>query len=93
MKVFGCIMRGGYRGGIVLVAANDVRQAFELASCNPKCCIWFDWRTPDGNWATPFQPGAKVRSDYYSLECWQEFEHLSCDYTKPQVILEESYAE
>jgi hypothetical protein len=86
-------MQGGYAGGIVLVAANTIEQAFELASLSPKCDFWFNWETPDGSWAAPKSDGAILRSDYYPFEKWREYEHLSCDYTEPQVILEESHAE
>lgn len=93
MKVFGCTMQGGYAGGIILVAANSVEEAFKLASTNKSIDYLFEWETPDGDWAAPFSEGAILRSDRYPFEEWHEFEHLSCDYTEPQVILEESYAE
>lgn len=93
MKVFGCEMQGGWAGGIVLVAANTKEQAFEVAARSPKCEWWFDWTGPDGYYAKPGSEGAKVRSDHYPIEKWHEFEHLSCDFTEPQVILEESHAE
>lgn len=97
MKVFGCEMQGGYAGGIILVAANDVKQAYELASTCNKCDFWFEWVSIDADgwehWAEPFSEGAVLKSEYYPFEKWHEFEHLSCDYTEPQVILEESYAE
>ena len=76
-------MQGGWAGGIVLVAANTKEQAFEVAARSQKCEWWFDKISPSGN----------VVSDRYPIEKWHEFEHLSCDFTEPQVILEESHAE
>ena len=81
MKVFGCEMQGGYAGGIILVAARSVDEAFEVASANKDCGYLF------------FFLGAEIICDSYPKEKWHEFEHLSCDYTEPQVILEESHAE
>ena len=86
-------MQGGYAGGIVLVAANTKEQAFEVAARSPKCEWWFNWISTDGNDVKPGSEGAKARSDYYPIEKWHELEHLSCDFTEPQVILEESHAE
>lgn len=71
-----------YSGGIILVAANDVKEAFEIAA-----------REVDQYFYRAKSDDATLRSTYYPFEGWQEFEHLSCDYTEPQVILEESYVE
>lgn len=97
MKVFGCEMQGGYAGGVILVSANDVKQAYEVASTCDKCDFLFEWLRIDADgeehFAKPFSEGAVLRSYCYPFEKWHEFEHLSCDYTEPQVILEESHAE
>ena len=93
MKVFGCTMQQHYSGGIILVAANSVEEAFELASTYERIDFLFNWETPDGFYAKPHAEGAVLKSSYYPFEKWHEFEHLSCDYTEPQVILEESYFE
>jgi len=92
MKVFGCEMQGCFAGGVILVAAETREQAFDIASRDQRCWM-FSWNTPDGYWAAPGSEGAKASSDLYPIEMWHEFKHLSCDFTKPQVILEESRAE
>lgn len=93
MKVFGCEMQYDCSGGIILVAANTKEQAFDMAARSPRCNYKFDWRGPDGEYVEPGSEGAEVLSSYYPREKWHEFEHLSCDFTVPQVILEESYSE
>ena len=84
MKVFGCEMQGVYAGGIILVAARSVDEAFEVASVNKVCSYLFYYMDEDCT---------ELISDSYPKEKWHEFKHLSCDYGIPQVILEESYAE
>ena len=91
MKVFGCTMMESYSGGIILVAANSIEEAYQVAA--REYDLYFDWRDAYGNRVERHTPDAKVTSTYYPFEEWKEYEHLSCDYTDPQVILEESYAE
>lgn len=84
MKVFGCEMQGGYAGGIILVAARSVDEAFEVASVNKDCGYLFYYID---------DACTEITSDSYPKEKWHEFKHLSCDYGLPQVILEESHRE
>lgn len=94
MKVFGCRMHGGYRGGVILVAANDVREAYITATKQATLEWMFEYCDEDGNWIDPdTRPDLVPKCDYYPIEEWHEYEHLSTDFTEPQVILEESYAE
>ena len=93
MKVFGCTMKGGYCGGVILVAANNVEEAFLTASKNTMIDYWFEWVDKDGGWAAPFSESATLRSDWFPFECWKEYEHLSSDYKEPTLIMAEYYAE
>ena len=94
MKVYGCRMQGGYCGGIVLVAANNIREAYMIAAKHEKCGFWFYFCDEDGCWIDQdANPDVLPSSDRYPFSQWQEYEHLSCDYTEPQLILEESHAE
>lgn len=81
MKVFGCTMQGRYRGGLILVAANSIEEAFKVAS-QSQFSYWFE-DTEDG----------VTTSSFYPFEYWMEFSELSCTYTEPQVIIEASHAE
>lgn len=83
MKVFGCKMACGYAGGLILVAANDVKEAYLTASKDSDCC-WNFYDT-DNDSGLP-------RCDYYPFEKWHEFEELSCKCTEPKVIVEDHYA-
>lgn len=93
MKVFGCTRHGGYAGGIILVAANSLDEAISIFTHSDKLDYLCDWTDSEGCWAEPGSPGATCSSDDYPLDEWREYEHLSCDFTEPQVILHESYAE
>ena len=93
MKVFGCTMQGVYCGGVILVAANDKEEAFLTASKDTGIDYWFSWESEDGGWAEPFSQNAELRSDYFPLDKWKEYTHLSSDYEKPTVILAEYHVE
>lgn len=86
MKVFGCKVQVSYGGGVILVAANTVEEAFLTAAS--KSSYLFEWRDDriDGDIN-------HVVSDAYPFSAWHEVKHLQTDLTKPQVILEESYYE
>jgi len=94
MKVFGCRMHGGYRGGVILVAANDVKEAYITASKNKKIKWMFDCYSEDGIWIDQdTHPDVIPICYFYPFKEWHEYEHLSTDFTTPHVILEESYVE
>ena len=91
MKVFGCPRMESYSGGIILVAANSIEEAYQVAI--KELDYYFDWKDANGKRVKRFTPDAKITSDAYPFEEWREYKHLSCDYIEPQVILEESYIE
>lgn len=93
MKVFGCKRQGDYSGGVILVAANSVEEAFRVASTSQDCDYLFDSYNKNGMWASKDDPDATIVSDSYPIEKWKEYKRLSCECDEPVVILQESYRE
>ena len=93
MKVFGCKCDMSYGGGLILVAANNVEEAFLTAAMDEKVCSMFDWADDDGIWCEPDGNINHCWSDVYPLGKWFEVEHLSTDLTESQVIIESCYYE
>lgn len=91
MKVFGCKCNITYGGGLILVAANNVEEAFLTASIDEKVNYMFDWADDDYMWCEPDGNIDHCKSDKYPFEKWFEVEHLSTDLTEPKVIIEDSY--
>ena len=82
MKVFCCKNQCSYGGGLILVAANTIEEAFSIASINE-----------DTNWLFYKMKSGELVSDTYPINEWFEVEHLSTDLSEPQVIIEDSYSE
>lgn len=82
MKVFGCTREGSYSGGIILVAANSLKEALEA---------YRNDRDYDYQWYE-YEEG---KIDYFSYqpERWKEYPQLEYNGDKPCVILEEGYSE
>jgi len=93
MKVFGCKCDMDYGGGIILVAANSVEEAYLTAAMDEKVGSMFDWADDDGIWCEPDGNINHCWSDVYPFDKWFEVEHLSTDLTEPKVIIEDSYYE
>ena len=96
MKVFGCKRQGDYSGGVILVAAHSIEEAFKVASTSPECEYLFDAYAHDKHrmWlASKDDPDAIIVSDTYPIENWKEYKRLSCDCDEPAVILQEGYSE
>ena len=82
MKVFCCKNQCSYGGGLILVAANTIEEAFSIASINE-----------DTNWLFYKMKSGELVSDTYPINEWFEVEHLSTDLSEPQVIIEDHYSE
>ena len=82
MKVFCCKNQCSYDGGLILVAANTIEEAFSIASINE-----------DTNWLFYKMESGELVSDTYPINEWFEVEHLSTDLSEPQVIVEDHYTE
>ena len=93
MKVFGCKCDMDYGGGLVLVAANNVEEAYLTAAMDEKISYMFDWADDDYMWIEPDGDINHCRSSVYPFKKWIEVEHISTDLTKPQVIFEDCYYE
>lgn len=90
MKVFMCKRQCGYSGGLAVVAANSVEEAFKTF-----------FEDNDYNWMAykydedynPTDDFTKWRSDYYPIEKWLECKALTAYVDKPCVIMEDGYTE
>ena len=82
MKVFGCTREGSYTGGIILVAANSIKEALEAYRNDSD--YDFHWNE--------YEEG-KIDYSYYEPKRWREYPQLTYNGNKPCVILEEGYSE
>lgn len=86
MKIFACRNQYPYGGGLILVAANTKKEAFNTAAEDNNCWVSFNkYKLDDGSWI--------IKSDTYPFNEWFEVEHLSTDLTEPKVIIEDHYSE
>lgn len=89
MKVFMCKRQGGYCGGLAVVAANSVEEAF-MTFFEDKDYAWMKYDYEIGEYMDNF---TKWRSDYYPIEKWFECKTLTANVDKPCVIMEDGYTE
>ena len=91
MKVFGCKRSGGYSGGLIIVAANSLNEAFETFAANKIyewMIDWFDFDT-----GKIIEDVAKVDSNAYPRDNWYEIPELVANVDSPRVISENGYTE
>jgi hypothetical protein len=91
MKVFGCKRKDSFSGGLIIVAANNLNEAFETFAKDKRfdyMIEWYDFET--GQIAEDI---SKVDSDYYRREDWFEIPNLVANVGKPCVIEEGGYSE
>ena len=93
MKVFGCKCDMDYGGGIILVAAISVEEAFLTAAMDEKVGYEFDWADSDYMWCEPDGDINHCTSSVYPHGKWFEAEHLSTDLIESKVIIEDCYYE
>ena len=93
MKVFACRRQGSYSGGVILVAANTVSEAFHIASKEPSIDWMFEWIDKDGFVSYEGAEDATLVSHYYPFADWFVMEELSINVTEPKVIIEGGYSE
>ena len=87
MKVFMCKRQGGYSGGLAVVAANSVEEAFKTF-CEDKDCNWMAY-----TYDVDFRGFPEWHSDYYPIEKWFECKELTANVDKPCVIMEDGHTE
>jgi len=81
-NVYRCFRQGAYAGGVILVAARSVQEAFDtLGNC--KELNYMTYENEDG----------ELVSDGYPISKWELVPDLHVDAVTPHVILENSYAE
>ena len=91
MKVFGCKRSGGYSGGLIIVAANSLDEAFETFAKDDRCewmVEWFDFDT-----GIVIEDVTKVDSNTYPRDNWFEIPELVANVDNPRVINEGGYTE
>lgn len=91
MKVFMCQRQGGYSGGLAVVAANSVKEAFKTFFENDD----YDWMVDKYDVdAYEFTDDCfKWHSDYYPIREWFECKILTANVDKPCVIMEGGHTE
>ena len=93
MKVFGCNAQLPYSGGGILVAANNLDEAFETAA--RKYDRLFDCLRQENGHIIPtsIDEAEVISSDLYPKYQQKEITELTCNCDKPHVIIENSYEE
>ena len=81
MKVFMCYRSGGYAGGLAVVAANSIEEAFDVFHHNG-----------ENEWMLYTENGIQ-ESIYYKRDGWFEVPILSADTIVQKVIAEGGYTE
>ena len=81
MKVFMNKRKGGYSGGMILVAANSAEEAHE--TFHNDCDFLYMWTELDGT----------ITDFYYQPIDWEEVSNLEYHGEYPCVIAEEGYTE
>lgn len=93
MKVFACKNDNSYGGGLIMVAANSVEEAFITAAKNRNINYLFDWTNSKGRWIKPDWKIEHCSCSTYPLKKWFEMPNLHSDLTEPAVIIEDHYSE
>jgi hypothetical protein len=92
MKVFMCRRQDGYSGGLAVVAANSVEEAFKTFF-EDKDNDWMvsKWIHTDEYTEVFTEDSTKWESDFYPREKWFECKALTANVDKPCVIMEDVY--
>lgn len=90
MKVFGCKRAGGYSGGLIIVAANSLNEAFETFAKNYRYEWMIDWYNFQIEEYTEI---TIVDSDTYPRDNWFEITELVANVDSPRIIIEDGHTE
>jgi hypothetical protein len=93
MKVFGCTRQDEWSGGVILVAANNVNEAFSVAAKDDNSFVYFLYYNRKGKIVDDWHQASKIVSTMYPREKWIEYKSLTANVDTPQVILDEGYDE
>ena len=91
MKVFGCKRIGGYSGGLIIVAANSLNEAFETFAKDDRYKWMIDWYNFQIEEYT--EDITIIDSEYYPRDNWFEIQELVANVDSPRVISEGGYTE
>ena len=91
MKVFMCKRQGDYSGGLAVVSANSIEEAFKTFF-EDNDYGWMAYKYDDDTCCFT-DDCTKWRSDYYPIEEWFECKVLTANVDKPCVIMEDGYTE
>lgn len=91
MKVFGCKRTGSYSGGLIIVAANSLNEAFETFAKDKK----YKWMIDGYNIQIKdfTEDITIVDSDIYPRDDWFEITELVANVDSPRVLSEDGYTE
>lgn len=89
MKVFACERSRRWSGGVALVAANSIAEAFTLFFNDPKYDVYVN-KFIDGDFTDDI---CKWETYEYNLENWFEIPMLTANVETPQIIIEDGYTE
>lgn len=81
MKVFMNKRSGKYEGGMILVAANNAKEAHEVFHSDARFAYY--WDEFDG----------KTYDRYYELKDWKQIDGMEYDTKYPCVIDEDGYSD
>lgn len=90
MKVFACKYQGDYAGGLIIVAANNINEAFETFAKDEEYDWLIEYFDNEGHYTDDI---TKVDSPYYPRDKWFEMHELTANVDSPRVICEDSYME
>lgn len=86
-----CKREGGYSGGLAVVAANSIEEAFKTFFEDKR----YEWMVDkyDANTYKFTDDYTKWYPYYYQMELWFECKVLTANVDKPCVIMEDGYTE
>lgn len=85
-----CRHQRDYGGGLIIVAANNINEAFETFAKDENYSWLVEFFDDEGNYVEDIN---KAFSYYYPKESWIEIPELEANVDSPRVICEDSCGE
>ena len=92
MNVYVCEFRGGYCGGLIVIAANSEDEAYRIMKYDNDFCWLFDCVDDDGHY-TENKDDWKEESRCYHREDFRLLKGVTADVKTPQILAENHYEE
>lgn len=92
MNVYVCEFRGGYCGGLLVVAANSADEAYRIVKDDNDLCYLFDC-VDDNDHYTENKDDWKEGSLCYHREDFRLLNGVTADVKTPQILAEDHYEE